>query len=223
MSAELTRLFNDNAAASFDKQLALNGVVGDQDWRVDLAEGVLTFGQDQRWPVQLLGTESEETGTWLWGWANPSAGIPPSLLGSARLLQLLGEERHIAEFTEPEYALGDIDGHYLAIVASGVCRAEAYYRAPYEGGAAFLLLQQGLPLPPAGDPLTRVTTVFPQALAALPITDHRRTLTGYLRYLGLDGQPEGAGLVVRQDGELVLVAGFDEWGRLARLEVILHS
>ena len=63
----------------------------------------------------------------------------------------------------------------------------------------------------------------PRALASLPISDHRGALAAYLRYLGLDARPEGDDLVVRQDDTPVLTAGFDELGRLARLEATLHA
>ena len=90
MSPEFCRLFDEHAAASFDKQLAFSEVIGERDWQFDLPTGVLSFGDDLSWPVQVLGTESEAGGTWLWSWANPTEGLPPRLLGSARVLQAAG-------------------------------------------------------------------------------------------------------------------------------------
>ncbi len=76
MNPDLSPLFDDHAALSFDRQLALARAVGKQDWRCDLESGVPSFGPGRCWPVQILGTESEASRTWLWAWANPSADVP---------------------------------------------------------------------------------------------------------------------------------------------------
>ena len=78
-------------------------------------------------------------------------------------------------------------------------------------------------MPPPELPLARVTSVFPPALASLPISDHRGRWPPTCATFGLDARPEGDDLVVRQDDTPVLTAGFDELGRLARLEATLHA
>ena len=52
--------------AAFARQLALAEHIGERDWQIDLTEGVATFGDDLRYQVQLLGTESHLDNTWLW-------------------------------------------------------------------------------------------------------------------------------------------------------------
>jgi hypothetical protein len=45
--------------------------------------------------------------------------------------------------TEPEIDVASFDhGHVLAMIAVGLLGAAAYYRAPYDGGAAFLLIPE---------------------------------------------------------------------------------
>jgi hypothetical protein len=130
-------LANRYLAASFDKQLYLANLIGEADWHLDMAAGLLSFGDRHRWHVQLLGTEANESQTWLWAWANEASGIPTQLLGSALTLRMLGEAQGIPELAEAEVPLNEVNGHVLAMIGSGVCRADAYYRCPYEGGAAF--------------------------------------------------------------------------------------
>src|SRR5689334_8151902 len=127
MQPELEYLFVHSVAAAFDKQLYLADIIGDLDWHFDLASGRLAFGQHLHWQTQLLGTESEDTGTWLWAWANPTSDMPEPLLTMARRLRGIGAENHIVEFTEAQSSLDDIDGHTLALVASVVCEADAYF------------------------------------------------------------------------------------------------
>jgi hypothetical protein len=45
-----------------------------------LAAGIATFGDDLRFPLQLLGSESHLGGTWLWAWADAQSNLPPALL-----------------------------------------------------------------------------------------------------------------------------------------------
>ena len=140
MHDDLANQLYRQVAIGIDKQLYLAKLFGAADWRFDLSSGLLTLGE-YRWHVQLLGTEADEGQTWLWAWANEQSGIPTALLGSALTLRMLGEAQNIPELAEAEVLLGEVNGHVLAIIASGVCRADAYYRCPYEGGAAYLLIR----------------------------------------------------------------------------------
>jgi hypothetical protein len=185
MHAELMRLYLRHAASSFDKQLHLSQVVGSCEWQLDLGSGQLSFGNQYHWQAQVLGTEAEESNTWLWAWANQASQIPPQVLGAALTLRLLGEHRQIPALTEPQVLLDDFDGHFLAMIGSGICRASAYYRAPYEGGAAYLLIKDDA-FPLCSDaPVARIASVFPQAISSLEIPDHKVAFIGYLEFYGL--------------------------------------
>lgn len=207
------------AAASFDKQLQLADLVGDLSWNFDLHSGTLSFGDKHCWQAQVLGTESHVNNTWLWAWANERSNIPPQLLDAALTVKKYGEQHGIPELTEPELPLGDeVNGHMLAMIASGICEADAYYRGPYEGGAVFLLIKDEKFERHSGNPVLRILHVFPQAISAIDIHDHRVAFVSYLGYYGLKGEPEDNAVVVRQDGKVVIRAEFDELNRLTKLE-----
>ncbi len=215
------RVLHDlHAPASVDKQMHLHGLVGDEAWRFDLRDSGLTFGASTRWHAQLLGTESEADGSWLWAWANESAPIPDALLQSARHLKAFGEAARIPEFASPSFALEEFSADALALVASGICKADAYFRAPYEGGALYLLIADPSFPPPPGPPLARIATAFPRAIASLEIGDHRSALAGHLQHYGLEWRDgPGGEMIVDGDGGPALAATFDDLGRLIRLEV----
>jgi hypothetical protein len=107
------------------------------------------------------------------------------------------------------------------MTASGVFRANAFYRAPYEGGAAFLLIADPTFPPPPDRPAARIPAVFPQAVARFgaryPI-NHRRALLGYLKDYGLSTQPDGDDLIVRNGTGHVLRARFDADDRLTQID-----
>ena len=125
-------------------------------------------------------------------------------------MKALGEEHQIPELATPVFPLDGIDGHYLAMLASGICHADAYYRCPYEGGAAIILIKDENFPKNNEPPLKRIAGIFPQAIASIEIANHRQTLAAYLEHYGLVGEAEGDTLVVKENGEAVLTAAFDE-------------
>ena len=218
MRATLAQAYIPHVAPSLDKQLLLSDVVGGRGWHFDLAAGVLAFDSQYRWHVHPLGTESAVDGSWLWAWANSASNIPDRQLTASRTLKAYGERHGIPELTRPELPLDHVDGHTLAVIGSGVCGANAYYRCPYAGGALFVLIKdEHFPKCP-DPPLRRIATVFPQAIASLDIPDHRLALAGYLEYYGLAFEADGTQIVVKEGGRAVLTASFDELNRLKKLE-----
>jgi hypothetical protein len=73
-------LFAQHVATAMARQVALADLIGERNWSVDLSAGHATFGDDLRFAIQLLGTESQGDGTWLWAWANAESNLPPALL-----------------------------------------------------------------------------------------------------------------------------------------------
>jgi hypothetical protein len=218
MHWELSSRYERHVLASFDKQLYLSDLVGDLDWRFEMKSGLLSFGDQFHWQAQILGTESEESGTWLWAWANQASGIPAGLLQAAHFMRELGEQHQIPELAEAQLPLGEINGHFLSMLASGECQAAAYYRGPYTGGAAFLLIRDERFERRIEDPLLRILSVFPQALEAVEIQNHKNALVGYLHYYGLMSQSAGNTILVKEGERTVLTASFDEQNRLMNLE-----
>lgn len=211
-------LFAIHTTFAFDRQLLLAELIGDLPWAYDLQTGTLSFGDRFAWQAEVLGTESEETGTWLWAWANEASNIPPDQQAASLKLRVLGEEHGIAVFTEPMVPLDHVDGHAFASIVVGEGLGKAYYRGPYEGGAAFLLITDEQLLFQVDDPLRRIMTVFPQAIAAMELPDHREALWGYLEHYGFQPRELNGSLVLTQDGQEVLRAEFDEHRRLRELK-----
>ena len=104
---------------AFDRQLLLADLIGDLAWQYDLQTGFLSFGDRFAWQAEVLGTESQESGTWLWAWANNASSIPAQQQGASLKLRALGEEHGIAELTEPMVLLDHADGHAFASIAVG--------------------------------------------------------------------------------------------------------
>ncbi|MEU9511418.1 DUF6882 domain-containing protein [Micromonospora sp. NPDC048169] len=209
------RLFAEHVGTGLARQLALADLLGERDWQLDVPDGTVTFGNDLRYRVQLLGTESHDDGTWLWAWANEASNLPPALLHLAGWLREYGHRQQVAELTEPTYPLRRADGHRLALLASGLT-GRCYYRGPYDGGAVFFHLDDAPPQITAPVRPERVPTVLAQVLQSFPV-EHRVTVEALLHQQGwrLDRAPMSV-TAQSQDGS-VLRVDFDAMGRVSNM------
>lgn len=200
--------------AAFDRQIAFEALVGDRDWQLDQDAGVLRLGADLVLPVQILGSASDRAGTWLWAWANPS--VEERLTAAARSVKALGGDRAAAVLTDAEVDLARVgDAHLLALAASGLLDADAYYRCPYPGGAAFVLVEvAGGRTRVDRDAGARAAAVIGRAIVDVPQLVSRPSVERYLDHLGAR--------FTRRDDEISIDRGptirFDALDRLIDME-----
>ncbi len=215
----LAELLCRHGAASLDKQDALADLIGDLGWAVDLVAGTITFGDRHTFGIQLLGTESWEDDTWLWAWANEASGLPSPVVQAARQVREYGIGSAVRELTLAQFGLDLADGHTLSMVACGLCGADAYYRGPYDRGAAFFLLtapelHEEMPLS-----LVRMARLFNTYIGRFPC-DQREALRAYAAYKGFSCADAGNELVGTSSQGSSLRATFDGQGRMS--EMSLH-
>ncbi|HEX8131795.1 MAG TPA: hypothetical protein VF527_22050 [Pyrinomonadaceae bacterium] len=211
-------LFLEYGADSLHKQYAAADYLGEHSWNFDLKTGLISFGRDRTFPFQLLGSESEYDGTWMWAWANPVSNIPETLTQSSRTLREFGAANGIDEFCQPKFECKDINGSLLSMVASGICKADAYYRCPYDGGAAFILVDFGGNLPDESPLLLRMNTVFMDFISGFDVANQRAAFASYARLRGVRATDDGTNLLLSLGDEPVGVARFDDLNRLVQLE-----
>ncbi|MCL1992538.1 MAG: ankyrin repeat domain-containing protein [Spirochaetes bacterium] len=119
-------------------------VVEDQDWDLDLQNATITFSEDQ-YRIQILGTESYVTDTWLWSFASSKANDwPDDIVKAAKeaykiILEATGDNSTKFDLTD------FVNGHNIATLLIDICKQNdvenvCYYRCPYENGAAFVLV-----------------------------------------------------------------------------------
>jgi uncharacterized protein DUF6882 len=225
MSPEFETLYHRHILTSFEKQLRLADVVGALSWSFSMDDGLLMFEDDGKAPpvtfaVQLLGTAADRDSTWLWSWANAASQIPPPLTQDAQRLRGSGAAPEFADSTFV-LDLDNADDHRMALTSSGLLTADAYYRGPYNGGAAFFLLRdERLRLPAPDGP--RIVRTISEAISGISIADHRAAITAYFGARGLNPRTDGENAVVGTMAAGELRAEFDMQGRLADLRGTLR-
>ncbi|WP_254459781.1 DUF6882 domain-containing protein [Xanthomonas sacchari] len=200
---------------AYARQLALADVLAERRWQVDLGEGRVSFGEDLSFPMQLLGTAAEASASWRWAWANTASKLPPALLTEASALRAHGEREGIEELVAPSSALGEDGGHQFALLA-GALRGRCYYRAPYDGGALFFLLDDvpAAVFAPCDDArVLRLLGELPMQFAL----DNRVMSEGFLADQGFALQREPAQTVATR-GNTRIVLAFDAQERLTGVQ-----
>ncbi len=208
------KLLSEHIAFSIAKQQALGKLLGEHTWGVDLNKGVVDFGEERIFPIQMLGTESHLSKTWLWAWANTESNIPPDILNSANKLK----EIDLEIFKKSESPIEETTAHQLCMIASGVCNADAYYLGGYEGGTvAFLVYDTFLQKIPEMTPQERAL-VITSVLQSFE-TNHRLMVESFLKNLGCEMIETDTGVKGMFADGTSLSASFDSLGRITKIEV----
>lgn len=211
--SNLTTYFEQYALPALEKQEKLAALVNNHTSELDLDSGKIIFDSRLELPLQVLGTESDNTLTWLWAWSEEQTEIPEHLLTSSLRLKDWGEQEGIEEFTVPSVDLGRADGHVLSLISSQISSASCYYRSPYEGGAVFVLIFSEVVdrQPPFG--LDGLSRQFTDLILRYEF-NHRSALVSYLRANNLSFTEKGQFVTAKLITGEKLIAEFDGQGRL---------
>ncbi|MFO0667586.1 MAG: hypothetical protein U0174_26780 [Polyangiaceae bacterium] len=112
-----------------------------KSWDVDLASGWMRIG-DASCRVQLLGTFSLTSGSFLWGWANPSASQwQHSLACCTQLKERGGDVFGVAKHTEPDFSIPA-----LGYVSAELCGGRPLFFADHREGTVYLMPEMPIDL-----------------------------------------------------------------------------
>jgi hypothetical protein len=219
-----TPLFDRFALGSAEQQEHAQEVVGGHPFTADLSRGVVGFEPGLEVRAELIGTEADNPGSWMWAWANPS-GFPDRVTAAARHARAYGEQQGVTELTTGEIPLdGTALGYRLAVVTCGLAGGYAYYPATAAPGTtAYLLLDHpSLALPPVQ--LSRVLGVLTAVSASGQIADWRHALFSYAQQRGLEVRPAERWVELVHPGDQSSIrVDLDELGRVANIAGRLQS
>ena len=223
-SKHFDQLFTQHAMASYAKQLALaDAIEGAGAWDLDLQAGTLSFTDGPTVKVGLLGSYGEAAGSWLWVWGNRNMDLPAEVTEAALQLRETGRGKNIPELSESETHDKEVFCHRLSLVAVGEAAAGAYYRAPYDGGAAYLLLRDALPVSPDRHRLGRVQRVIAESISTFEIPEQRKAVEAYFKAEGLPAEENETDEIIAsvEDGDLRI--RFDAEGRITEMKSLLRA
>ena len=212
----INEYFERFALISLEKQAKFERLTGEHFAEFDLEAGILKINNDLAFPFQVLGTQSDNTLSWLWAWSEEHEEFQPDLITAAMQLKEWGSENGIEEFCIPEVDIEHADGMMISLIAAEVCNASCYYRDVYEGGSVFVQLSgAGIDRQPAFD-LSGLLGSFTE-LASRYDLNHRNVLLSYLRMKGLPCIENGALVTGKLGSGEEIRMEFDGNGRILSL------
>jgi hypothetical protein len=213
----LQNTFDTWVISALARQLRFGAAMAGLDWGIDMAAGELRYGTRHVFDIQFLGSESSETGTWLWAWANPSIEDGP-VLEVARKLRALGAKRTIEAFTESSFPVAELgDGFVLTVVSQSIAKAPLFYRCETGGGWAYFLV--GLRRPPnltGTVEADHINEAFTSVYCGIGF-NHRQALVQAASDIGIAPGPDGS---LRLGGSTYT---FDDLGRVAAIEKLMAA
>ena len=201
------------ALVSLEKQDALIRRLGEHIMELDLDTGMARFNTEAVFPFQVLGTESYNSITWLWAWAEEQPEVSEELLRSAREMKALGAREGVTEFTLPSLDLNRADGTMLSLIASQVCAASGFYRDAYDGGTLFILLYGADTNSPPSFDRTRLVRALIDLVSRYDF-NHRNALLSYLKMKALPFSESGDTVNGELAGGERIIVLFDQAGQI---------
>ena len=110
-------------------------------WDYDFERGTLTFSKDDIprvvASIQVVGSTSETSGTWLWSWANES--LPAQVTNEMERVRAFGETEGLLELTRQSAPDDEYLGWGMSAIAAKVLDSKGAYRCPGENGFIYLV------------------------------------------------------------------------------------
>ena len=218
--------FHQVFSATLGKMTTVQGrfadIVGNRDWNVDFERCEIAFG-DQLYKIRFIGSESNVSGTWLWGHAYVYIFGEEATRFSAEVLRA-GTEWGLQAFSEPSFELDEtFNGHTLCIAACGAVGENlCYYGCRHDNGCAFVAITDALTslFEPIG---AREFVKITSSCIQKHDVDHKIFIKSFLEFNGVkfDEKIEKGGFFKKAKDEIVakfekeLLIKFDDKGRIA--------
>ncbi len=127
-----------------ERHFQMQEYLGPHSWGLNMDDGCVVFAIDGtndtvRCPVQILGTLSYQTETWLWGWNNRQSDIPAKLLKCGPMIQKAARAEDTQFIATKSFRINrENHAQELAIIAAGFCELFTFYSCDVEQSALFV-------------------------------------------------------------------------------------
>lgn len=87
--------------------------------------------------VQLVGSISKRSGTWLWSWDNST--VLPNMKDRIDEVREFGERHGLEELTTAKWSAKEEDGWAMTAITAKLLKAKGAYRSPDDNGLSFFI------------------------------------------------------------------------------------
>ncbi|MFI8596398.1 DUF6882 domain-containing protein [Rothia koreensis] len=207
MTKTLQDLIDESIFISTEYQARLAEISGDSEWTVDFSAPSFTLDSDPSVSLDpyLLGTESDQRGSWIWSWQE-LGHFPDVVVTAAVQAREAGEHLGVQELTTDELVLSEGLARRLTLASKAVTGVFAHYPAAAGGGVRAWLLVDGPQLELPEPTVNRMGRIMAQALQTNTAVHHQRAVDSYARLRGahISWDTEACAVITAADGALRL-------------------
>lgn len=209
-----TDLLENFGVDSFQKQLIFNDLIGADSWSIDIDKEEIKFGTNSTFKIQVLGTISYSTQTWLWAWANTKSDLPKSIIEYASLLKQYGKDNSVNLFVDETFDYSNEDLHNIGLIASGLTDAKAYYIADYGKGAMLILIKNEIE---TDDNIDNFSVFFMKFISIFEV-NHKNAFLSYFTLKNFNVQTNNNEIIAKRENTTIKGI-FDSDGRIQRIAI----
>ena len=218
MTNSLQDLIDASIFISTEYQARLAELVGTSEWNVDFTSQSLDFETVPPLSLKphLLGTESENRGTWIWSWQQLGY-FPDSVVSAAIQAREAGERDGLVELTTDELPLSESLARRLTLAAKTLSGLYAHYPLPAGAGVRAWTLLEGHELTLEAPTYKGIGRVIAKTLQSEEIHNQVLAVDSYAQQRGfhIAWDTEATAVLTATDGALRL--WFDD-GRISGIE-----
>lgn len=216
LDKEMSTLAELYGGLAMEKQWDLYNVIGRKSGKINAAKGTIKFGFWLSFPVQILGTYTISTQTFLWAWAS-SSPFPSDIIQQALQLKSYGIKNGISRLSKALFQAEKLHLNLIGSIASGMFNASAYYLVEGKDEITVVTLNGDKinSKAPAGHDLAKL--VIPEWVSWFEMTDERHAIVTYLTAKGYEITWEGTEMTAKLGGDW-FKAVFDEESKLVSFE-----
>ena len=218
MTNSLQDLIDASIFISTEYQARLAELVGTSEWNVDFTSQSLDFETVPPLSLKphLLGTESENRGTWIWSWQQLGY-FPDSVVSAAIQAREAGERDGLVELTTDELPLSESLARRLTLAAKTLSGLYAHYPLPAGAGVRAWTLLEGHELALEAPTYKGIGRVIAKTMQSEEIHNQVLAVDSYAQQRGfhIAWDTEATAVLTATDGALRL--WFDD-GRSSGIE-----
>ena len=218
MTNSLQDLIDASIFISTEYQARLAELVGTSEWNVDFTSQSLDFETVPPLSLKphLLGTESENRGTWIWSWQQLGY-FPDSVVSAAIQAREAGERDGLVELTTDELPLSESLARRLTLATKTLSGLYAHYPLPAGAGVRAWTLLEGAELTLEAPTYKGIGRVIAKTLQSEEVHNQVLAVDSYAQQRGfhIAWDTEATAVLTATDGALRL--WFDE-GRISGIE-----
>ena len=228
MDEQLIALYHRHVATAFDRRTRLAALVeqkaAGEKWAYDVGAAALSFGK-LKFEAPVIGSHASSNDSWLWAWSNRNLRLTITNRALGDLVRVTAHRLTVPMFAHAGFSVEPLLGAELTKHAADVLGTilareleyDAHYVTTEPGHRSAILVRDDRLKFTERYPLHRVLTLFPKAIRALPVSDHRAALAAYAQDYALTVTEEPGTLKIG-DGKGEVIATFDEHDRLKKLD-----